>query len=104
MNRSMISFVFLCALVLISKMAAQKDCNPVCMIYCKYGYEVDETGCKTCQCKKPSQVSTRTCRDGQAPLEDYFCGRGPNRRECPSTHYCSIAANDAYAVCCPLRG
>ncbi|CAF3610442.1 unnamed protein product [Rotaria sp. Silwood1] len=22
-------------------------------------------------------------------------------RECPSTHQCAIALNDAYAVCCP---
>lgn len=41
------------------------------------------------------------CGDGQAPLAGYFCGRGINRRECPSTHHCVIAPNDAYAVCCP---
>ena len=41
------------------------------------------------------------CTDGQAPLAGYFCGRGINRRECPSTHHCVIAPNDAYAVCCP---
>jgi len=48
-------------------------------------------------------VQTDICDDGQAPLADYFCGRGPNRRDCPSSHHCVIAPNDAYAVCCPHR-
>jgi hypothetical protein len=42
------------------------------------------------------------CGNGEAPLAGYFCGRGINRRDCPSTHRCVIAPNDAYAVCCPL--
>ena len=46
-------------------------------------------------------VQKDTCGVGQAPLDGYFCGRGPSRRECPSTHRCVIAPNDAYAVCCP---
>ncbi|CAF4369895.1 unnamed protein product, partial [Rotaria sordida] len=41
------------------------------------------------------------CEDGQAPLSGYFCGRGPNRTDCPSGSVCIIAPNDAYAVCCP---
>jgi hypothetical protein len=48
-------------------------------------------------------VQNDICGDGQVLLEGYFCGRGPNRRECPSTHYCNVAPNDAYAVCCPNR-
>jgi len=42
------------------------------------------------------------CANGQAPLKGYFCGRGANRQDCPSTHECVIAPNDAYVVCCPL--
>ncbi|CAF4285572.1 unnamed protein product, partial [Rotaria sordida] len=41
------------------------------------------------------------CENGQAPLSGYFCGRGPNRTDCPSGSVCIIAPNDAYAVCCP---
>jgi hypothetical protein len=48
-------------------------------------------------------VQNDKCSDGQAPLADYFCGRGINRRDCPSTHHCVIAPNDAYAVCCPVH-
>jgi len=42
------------------------------------------------------------CANGQVLLEGYFCGRGANRQDCPSTHECVIAPNDAYAVCCPV--
>ena len=48
-------------------------------------------------------IQDDVCGDNQAPLADYFCGRGFNRRDCPSTHQCVIAPNDAYAVCCPKR-
>lgn len=43
------------------------------------------------------------CGNGDIPLAGYFCGRGINRRDCPSTHQCVIAPNDAYAVCCPRQ-
>lgn len=42
------------------------------------------------------------CPNGQASLPGYFCGRGPTRQDCPSTHQCIIAPDDTYAVCCPL--
>jgi hypothetical protein len=67
----------------------------MCMIYCKYGLRHDTNGQSMCTCKKSP------CNDERAPLEGYFCGRGSNRRECPSTHECAIAPNGAYAVCCP---
>ncbi|CAF2818420.1 unnamed protein product [Rotaria sp. Silwood2] len=67
----------------------------MCMIYCQYGFRRDSNGHLMCVCKGSP------CDDEETPLADYFCGRGPSRRECPSTHQCTIAPNDAYAVCCP---
>lgn len=46
-------------------------------------------------------IKDDVCGNGQTPLAGYFCGRGINRRDCPSTHHCVIAPTDAYAVCCP---
>ncbi|CAF5172907.1 unnamed protein product, partial [Rotaria magnacalcarata] len=72
------------------------DTSPrMCMIYCQYGFQRDSNGHSMCVCKKSP------CDKEESPLEDYFCGLSPNRRECPSTHQCTIAPNDAYAVCCP---
>jgi hypothetical protein len=92
--------IFLLCLVAplaISKSIAPSACGPVCAIYCQFGNVRDANGCPTCSCKKSP------CEDEQTPLADYFCGRGPNRRECPSTHHCAIAPNDAFAVCCPRQ-
>lgn len=41
------------------------------------------------------------CPDGQAPLADYFCGRGLEHQDCPTNSTCVIASDDTYAVCCP---
>lgn len=90
--------IFLLCLVIsaaVSKAVKDSECGVVCAIYCQYGNVPDAKGCPTCMCKKSP------CEDGQIPLKGYFCGRGINRRECPSTHYCMIAPSDAYAVCCP---
>lgn len=90
--------IFLLSLVVslaLLKSVSGAECDGGCRMYCQYGYILDEKGCSTCECKESP------CENGQAPLDDYFCGRGPNRRECPSTHQCMIAPNDAYAVCCP---
>lgn len=51
--------------------------------------------------KKCSKKTQSLCANGQSPLAGYFCGRGPTRQDCPATHECIIAPNDAYAVCCP---
>ena len=52
----------------------------------------------SCRKSEPSP-----CANGEQPLAGYFCGRGPTRVDCPSTHECIIAPNDAYAVCCPRK-
>ncbi|CAF3900358.1 unnamed protein product [Rotaria sp. Silwood1] len=75
--------------------APSEQSSRMCMIYCQYGFRRNTDGHLMCVCKKSP------CDEEAAPLEGYFCGRGPNRRECPSTHKCTIAPNDAYAVCCP---
>ena len=42
------------------------------------------------------------CLDGQAPIPDTFCGRGPDRADCAvDTEYCLIHPTDLCAVCCP---
>jgi len=46
-------------------------------------------------------IKSDVCGNGKAPLAGYFCGRGPNRQDCPSSHHCVISPVDAYAVCCP---
>jgi hypothetical protein len=92
--------VFLLCLVAsltLSNSISRQECDSVCLIYCKYGNVVDEKGCPICRCKESP------CEDGQAPLDGYFCGRGSDRRECPTTHHCMIAPNDAFAVCCPRQ-
>ena len=71
------------------------ECGPVCAIYCQYGNVLDKDGCPTCSCKKTP------CQNDQEPLEGYFCGLSSSQQDCPSTHYCDVAPNDAYAVCCP---
>lgn len=38
------------------------------------------------------------CSYGSPLSEPANCGRGGER--CPENHYCEIAPNDVYAVCC----
>ncbi|KAK3595251.1 hypothetical protein CHS0354_010858 [Potamilus streckersoni] len=35
-----------------------------------------------------------------SPLPSVFCGRGPNRQDCPSGYFCHIDPLDRFAVCC----
>ncbi len=95
MFRFTVLLVCILVILAISKSIARTTCGPVCYIYCQYGNVLNTNGCPTCKCKQSP------CKNGQAPLADYFCGRGPNRKNCPSTHTCVIAPNDAYAVFCP---
>ncbi|CAF1498821.1 unnamed protein product [Adineta ricciae] len=91
--------LLLCAIttVVIAK-SSKADCKiPHCRMTCPFGYKLDKNGCATCACKKSP------CDGNKAPLDKYFCGKGPNRKDCPSTHRCVIAPNDSYAVCCPLK-
>jgi len=95
MLRYVIIFLCVCAVSVLSASVAVDKCGPVCAIYCYYGNVLDDKGCPTCQCK------TSPCPDEKKPLDGYFCGRGPNRQDCPSSHHCVISPVDAYAVCCP---
>ena len=91
------TILLVCVLVPLVTSAVLRpiDCGPVCAIYCPYGNVLDANGCPTCRCN-PSP-----CKNGQSPLDGYFCGNGSNQKECPSNSTCVIAPNDAYAVCCP---
>lgn len=40
-----------------------------------------------------------TCDIGK-PLPNVFCGRGPNRQDCPSGYFCKIDPVDRFAICC----
>jgi len=41
------------------------------------------------------------CPDGQKPIPNTFCGRGPNRVDCGEEEFCFIDPTDRFAVCCP---
>ncbi|CAF0933626.1 unnamed protein product [Rotaria sp. Silwood1] len=95
MLRFAILLICILAPLTISKSIKKPRCGGLCRIYCQYGNVLDKRGCPICQCN-PSP-----CKNQQAPLPDYFCGRGLNRTDCPSNYTCVIAPNDSYAVCCP---
>lgn len=63
----------------------------------------DVQGCKTCACEeKPCFGASPVTPNGgkfEAPI---FCGRGPSHVDCPADTQCHIAANDKFAVCCPI--
>lgn len=42
-----------------------------------------------------------SCPGGKTPLNDVFCGRGPDRQDCPAGYECNIDPADRFAVCCP---
>lgn len=42
------------------------------------------------------------CQIG-VPLRNVFCGRGPNRQNCPRGYSCNVHPGDRYAVCCRNR-
>lgn len=55
------------------------------------------------QCSAP--VADAKCPAGELALvnskgEELFCGRGPNRVECPPGSLCAIDPRDRFAVCC----
>ncbi|XP_078001185.1 uncharacterized protein LOC144453723 isoform X3 [Glandiceps talaboti] len=69
--------------------------------------------CNTCTCSGGALVCTlmiceHRCPDGIPATDanglDIFCGLGPIRQECPANHFCNIAPDDRYAVCCPGSG
>jgi len=101
MLRFLLLLIFLYVLLAISESVLHIECGPVCAMNCEHGNELDKNGCPTCTCRKHPEKSTSPCGDRQVPLNGYFCGRGPNHHNCPSTHRCVTAPTDTYAVCCP---
>ncbi|UJR21435.1 hypothetical protein I4U23_024521 [Adineta vaga] len=99
MQRLTIIFFLLCAIAAIASATTLKPLckDSQCRIACPFGFKVDKDGCALCACNKSP------CKEGQIPLDKYFCGRGPTRKDCPSTHQCIIAPDDRYAVCCPRK-
>lgn len=95
MHSLTIFLVCLVASLALSKSIPSSECGVTCEIFCEYGNVLDNKGCPTCMCKQAP------CPDGRDSLAGYYCGRSPNRRECPSSHYCLIAPDDSYAKCCP---
>lgn len=70
--------------------ACEDECPPVlCLLACPYGFEVDETGCQTCDCAPPPLcLSDDECDDG------FVC----DRSECMSPPGCE-AGEACPAVC-----
>eukprot|EP00561_Arcocellulus_cornucervis_P012553 CAMPEP_0185800518 /NCGR_PEP_ID=MMETSP1322-20130828/923_1 /TAXON_ID=265543 /ORGANISM="Minutocellus polymorphus, Strain RCC2270" /LENGTH=244 /DNA_ID=CAMNT_0028496159 /DNA_START=133 /DNA_END=868 /DNA_ORIENTATION=+ len=54
-------------------------------------------------CGGGGSVGTKSiiCPDGQKPIPNTFCGRGPNRVDCGEEDFCFIDPTDRFAVCCP---
>ena len=54
-------------------------------------------------CGGGGSVGTKSiiCPDGQKPIPNTFCGRGPNRVDCGEEEFCFIDPTDRFAVCCP---
>ncbi|XP_070578366.1 neurogenic locus notch homolog protein 1-like isoform X4 [Ptychodera flava] len=69
---------------------------------CVYGRCVCEQGFVGRHCE---ESTFNPCQHGRPAVAydgtELFCGRGPNTATCPDGHYCNIAPNDQYAVCCP---
>ena len=55
-------------------------------------------------CESRVEELDQRCPVGKALKDadgvEYFCGRGPSRRDCPRNSECKVAPNDAFAVCC----
>lgn len=66
---------------------ARSDCGVVSCPPCEHGYDIDENGCKTCQCKEP--------------CNDISCPRGEKceliKVECTDQQFCSLP------ICTPIR-
>ncbi|VDH99701.1 Hypothetical predicted protein [Mytilus galloprovincialis] len=62
----MLQYILLLAVTVIAIQARSPliyECSnkPVCNIYCKYGYHVDQDGCDICKCKQPPHCSNVMC-------------------------------------------
>lgn len=61
----------------------------------------DSEACTTSDPDNNFEPDSIACPDGQDPIPETFCGRGPNRVDCDSDEYCFIDPTDRFAVCCP---
>uniref|UniRef100_A0A7S0FTT6 Uncharacterized protein n=1 Tax=Minutocellus polymorphus TaxID=265543 RepID=A0A7S0FTT6_9STRA len=59
---------------------------------------ITAVGPRSCQSQDMDLI---ICPDGQKPIPDTFCGRGPNRVDCSDDEFCFIHPTDRFAVCCP---
>ncbi|CAC5390333.1 unnamed protein product [Mytilus coruscus] len=64
---------------------------------CRGNAKCCSNGCGN-ECSNPEDNDPK-CRVGQH-LSNIFCGRGPNRQDCPKGYYCNVHPTDKYAVCC----
>jgi hypothetical protein len=69
------------------------------MLLYKFGFIILIVISLSAICRKKNK---NQCPNSQTPLTGYLCERGNNREDCPSTHECITACNDAYAICCLL--
>ena len=76
-------------------------CNRMCNQRCECPTERPlwhEGECITlAECPSPCSIGTHL-RDVRNKA--VFCGRGPERMDCPETHLCNIHPGDRGAVCC----
>lgn len=96
-------------------------CPPTTCTYNGMTYQPGDTfpaedGCNSCSCSDNGFVACtlRFCPPPQpcgtnSALTDFsgrelFCGRGPNRVDCPTGSECVIDPADRFAVCCPTCG
>ena len=61
-------------------------------------------GSEVCTTSDPDnnfEPDSIVCPDGQDPIPETFCGRGPNQVDCGNDEYCFVDPTDRFAVCCP---
>lgn len=87
------SVIISAILVVIFSTTNASFCRPVlCMIACRFGFDVDENGCEICSCRK----TPNTCVE---PIMGYNCGI-IDHRDCPGSHECQLSLDNLIGQCC----